>query len=659
MHTPNLTQSSITAPATIAGNGIALLKVSNDELLEIIARNEKSIEQGKLDYPSLDQLKLVSKLNSLGKTLDYWRFKALADTRFDFTSPAKRQKHDIVYCDDDNEFHFLDSKPATVKALAQYRASKQPRPANKSSFHPDQIVIDETRPATLPRIGTIVFEKPTAPAIVEPSIQAVSSVKLITTQQHQTTPLNDCIKAINNPVITQEKYLEQLEQVIATLPHGNTLKDLVPEYVTAKDEQQAYAKAHAPLNHRICTCCDGAGHIHIKGNPKTGKIKVTGLYRCENAFEPHCYHYDSQYQLQRAIDLQLAWLATGGDWYLVTLDCPHTWRDRLDALTDKLQSVFQDFMQEIKRLLPDIDLSHYLKRLEYAISRLNGHHPHIHLALGLPPLPQDEIERIKAIMRDTWIKYLLKHGLVTNRTKATATKYAFDMRKHDRACEYVAKRHKVAHIKAEIPELMKKWLAGYGITIFEYMSLARFGKVREKQFTRHYAELLKAFDGKQLLKYSNGFERKLGLSELVTRKAPKPPKLPKNKPYEPIFMYQNTFGFDEPPVKEIRYQKRHKGAGRKPKMRIINECQLTLPHIEQLYEQAIATTATPKPYWRPKSHPSTAQWHNLVMFDKDVWKFLTKNHAHRIVLSMIERDYRAGRFDQKPDSYWHDNPRPS
>lgn len=696
-----------------------VLRLSESELQSIIDSYNNAIEKAKLNpyFAGKTYRHIVNVLAKNGEIVKYIdRYLALDKVRKSYSNGRKPtnkyiDKYGIIYSRNDDNYHLKNKDGKLTPPEPPPPPTPEPQRQNAVKFdlswvddlppptamplrgvwlapsHPDHrpTPCDYWQAVELDLFGKISqndkaepIAEPvkTAPIIeneittilqnvgndvpFEPSIINGSSVKLITTQQHQTTPLNKAIKQQNEFSISQETYLKQLEQVISTLPHGNTLKDLVPEYVIAKDEQQAYAKAHAPINHRICTCCDGAGDIHIKGN-KLGKIKVTGVYRCENPFEPHCYHYDSQYQLKRAIDLQEAWLASGGEWYLLTFDCPHTWKDKLETIVSKIQSAFEQFMQEIKRLLPDVDLSHYLKRLEYAISRLNGHHPHIHLALGLPPLPQDEIERIKAIMHRTWLKYLAKVGLLNNRNKANATKYAFDMRKHDRACEYVVKRHKVAHTKAEIKKLHEKWLNGETLTIFEYMSLARYGKVSERQFTKNYHELLHVLGGKQLIKYSNGFERKLGLSELVKPKTIAPPKLLKNKPYEPIYSYQNTFGFDEPPVKEIRYQKRHKGAGRKPKKLIVSDCQLTLPEIEQIYEQAVATTATAKkPYWRPKSHPANSgDWQTLVKFDKEVWKYLTKNHAHRIVLSMIERDFKAGRFSAKPNSYYQQHPRPS
>ena len=128
---------------------------------------------------------------------------------------------------------------------------------------------------------------------------------------------------------------------------------------------------------------------------------------------------------------------------------------------------------------------------------------------------------------------------------------------------------------------------------------------------------------------------------------------------EPVTVQQFDIFSDTP--KTITYRYRRAGAGRKRGRKYDPEKQLTFaPLLELLYQQAIERANRPKPTrYRRITDTDYRRLSLLVTFDGAEFAKLTESYDYLSVLNRIRDDYRAGRFNAKPHSYYAQHPRPS
>ena len=128
---------------------------------------------------------------------------------------------------------------------------------------------------------------------------------------------------------------------------------------------------------------------------------------------------------------------------------------------------------------------------------------------------------------------------------------------------------------------------------------------------------------------------------------------------EPVTVEQGDLFSDTP--KTIVYRSRRAGAGRKAGRKYDHEKQLTFaPLLELLYQQAIERANRPKPTrYRRITDTDYSRLNLLITFDGAEFAKLTESYDYLSVLNRIRDDYRAGRFNAKPHSYYAQHPRPS
>lgn len=659
MHTPNLTQSSITAPAPTAVFGVAseLFKVSDDELHAIINHNERAIAKGLIDYPYLTKLKLVGKLTGQGRLYDYWTLKCLADTRFSgYIVPLeKRAKHGIVYCDDDNQFY--PTKPTTAKAIERYRADHTPRPKNSTSFHYNDIEIDDTPLPEFLRFGVwtapqTTTAKDTAPSLAKSSIEPVKVVDSLKRQNASQTPPSNPSNLGDVYGITGHQFFKysQIEFANSLLPKDHPIRQTMKRNTG-----------------KVAVYGDGAGVIYTKGGIRT-----------RNPYSVFDNCFDGQKENEFAKEVQKALLSKGYSSHKATLTYPHCQPDiETDLpLINKTEKAFmKEFQRQIKKELPEIDISMRLVALENPITKGNGYNSHYHIVYIIKQrLTSSQKRLFKRLQAQTWLRALRNSKLIDKHAEPS---HISDIRFDDNnALAYATKYDKSYHLPSDMDEIEQRWNNQQSVSIFELISLAKFDRIPTATAQNHYRALLSAMHGLEKVKYSKALKDwciEHGLIEPInapvdddtatdtdTTTAPEMGQETHGRPLsEPVIVTQGDLFSDTPET--ITYRYRRAGAGRKRGHKYDPDKQLTFaPLLELLYQQAIERANRPKPIrCRRITDTDYSRLNLLITFDGAEFAKLCESYDYLSVLNRIRDDYRAGVFSAKPNSYWQDNPRPS
>ena len=659
MHTPNLTQSSITATAPKAVIGVigALVKVSDDELHAIINHNERAIAKGLIDYPYLTKMHLVGKLTGQGKLYDFWALKCLADVRFSaYLVPIeKRTKHGIVYCPDDNQFH--PTKATTKKAIEQWRATNRPRPKNSTNFHYNDIQeINEPLPDFM-RFGVWTAPQATTPTDTAPSLakSSIEQSRVVDSLKRQITPPTPP----NNPSNLSDTY-------------GITGHQFY------KYSQIEFANSLLPDNHPIRTTMKyNTGKVAVYGD-NDGRIYTKGGLRTRNPYSVFDNCHDGQKENEFAKLVQAKLLEQGYSLHKATLTYPHNNPDitqDLPLLNTAKGKFMKEFQRQLAEHLPHIDISMRLVSLENPLTRDNGYNSHYHPVYIIKQrLTSSQKRLFKRLHEQTWLRALRNAKLID---KSATPKYISDIRFDDNnALVYSTKYDKSYHLPQDIDEIEQRWNNQQSVSIFELISLAKFDRIPTATAKRHYQALLSAMHNMEKVKYSRALNQwciEQGLIEPInapvvddtatdTDTTTEPLDEPRQAIYhiaEPVYSYQNNL-FDDN-VTVTKYQKRRAGAGRRKGHKYDPEKQLTFaPLLELLYQQAIERANRPKPVrYRRITDTDYSSLALLVTFDGAEFAKLCESYDYLAVLNRIRDDYRAGVFNAKPHSYYQSNPRPS
>ena len=646
-----------TAPTAVFGATGALVKVSDDELHAIINHNERAIEQGKITYPYLDKLRLVGKLTGQGKLYDYWALKCLADVRFSayLVPPEKRQKHGIVYCPDDNQFH--PTKKTTEKAIEQWRATHRPRIENSTKFHFNDIQeINEPLPEFL-RFGTW-----TAP---------------------QNTTAQNTAPSLEFKGIEQSRVVDSLKrQISSNAPPSNpsNLSDCygLTGHQFFKYSQIEFANTLLPDNHPIRqTMKRNTGKVTVYGDG-AGVIYTKGGIRTRNPYSIFDNCFDGQKENEFAKEVQQNLLGQGYSLHKATLTYPHH-RPNIETDLPLLNTAKGKFMKEFQRQLdehlPHIDISMRLVALENPITKGNGYNSHYHIVYIIKQrLTSSQQRKFSRLHYQTWLRALRNTKLID---KNATPEYISDIQFNDRnALAYVTKYDHSYHLPSEMDEIESRWQSNQSVTVFELISLAKFDRIPTATAKKHYQALLSAMHGLEKVKYSKGLKDwciEQGLIEPINATVALADDIPSddtpselNEPQPPVcplaetvYSYQNNL-FDDN-VTVTKYQKRRAGAGRRKGHKYDPEKQLTFaPLLELLYQQAIERANRPKTVrYRRITDTDYSSLALLVTFDGVEFARLTETYDYLAVLNRVRDDYRAGRFNAKPNSYYQSNPRPS
>ena len=655
MHTPNLTQSSITAtaPKAVIGATGALVKVSDDELHAIINHNERAVTKGLIDYPYLTKLKLVGKLTGQGKLYDFWALKCLADVRFSsYLVPLeKRTKHGIVYCPDENQFH--PTKATTKKAIEQWRATHRPRIENSTKFHYNDIEIDDTPLPDFMRFGVWTAPQATTPTDTAPSL-AKSSIE-------------------------QSRVVDSLKrQISSNAPPSNpsNLSDCygLTGHQFFKYSQIEFANTLLPKDHPITkTMKYNTGKVSVYGDGD-GIIYTKGGIRTRNPYSVFDNCFDGQKENEFAKLVQQNLLKQGFNTHKATLNYPHHQPDitiDLPLLNTAKRRHFKEFQRQLAEHLPQVDISMRLVSLENVINKGNGYNSHYHIVYIIKQrLTSSQKRLFKRLHEQTWLRALRNSKLID---KTATPKYISDIRFDDNnALVYSTKYDKSYHLPQDMDEIEQRWNNQQSVSIFELISLAKFDRIPTATAKRHYQALLSAMHNMEKVKYSKALKDwciEQGLIEQInatvvddtatdTDTTTDHADEPKRAVKPPVTVEQGDL-FAEP--KTITYKSRRAGAGRRKGHKYDPEKQLTFaPLLELLYQQAIERANRPKP---PSYRRITDTDYNklslLVTFDGAEFARLTETYDYLAVLNRVRDDYRAGRFNAKPNSYYQSNPRPS
>lgn len=634
--------SSNTNPAQ---NPPDIVKIDYSELDDIIYFDNKKINNYQQQQPKLHPNNIVNRLVYNGTIHpDFKRLRVLHTVRNSRNpKPATLQKWGIVA--------IKQSWGMEYQLLADYAPpTKTKKTTQKVSPKSQKIPKQETQQASNSKgfKSWIIYSK------LQYSYNTFNPPKLN--------------KPTTNPAELQSNFYDFVDYENLDIP-VITAKQL-PKY-----SLHGFIKAHANNSHAICNCLEQRiskdKGLLILANAKTGDIHTGNNPRCRDPSCNYCYHHDSQLDYNKSEVVQNAVNQAGYDSLLATFTAPHTDKTACHEFTDKMQQAYEDFCRQIKKVTK-IKLTRNLKGVDYTISLLNGHHPHFHIAYAVNKISDDEIEQLQAVMRDTWIDCLIKVGLVNDRNKQSAINNAFMIERNDRAFPYVAKILKHEFTINDLPELKAKF--ENGVNTFELAYLAQNRVISDGKYSKLLNEMLTALKGINRLKYSRGFLHSLGLMVKVNDSPSTSPNAPHDtqtdtatntapiteKPkFEPIFTTINQYGidFDNPQsptleTKVIKYQRR----GKYKRKRKINENQLELL-LEQIINKANKPRPTPDK-WRYKYEPRP----KLVLLceiDWQDWRELVKDNEHFILLEMIKQAYHNGYFEQKPDSWYQENPRPS
>lgn len=645
-----------TAQAVIGAIGV-LVKVSDDELHAIINHNERAVTKGLIDYPYLTKLKLVGKLTGQGKLYEYWSLKCLADVRFSsYLVPLeKRQKHGIVYCPDDNQFH--PTKPTTAKAIERYRATNRPRLENSTKFHFNDIQeINEPLPEFL-RFGTWTAPQATTPTDTAPSL-AKSSIE-------------------------QSRVVDSLKrQISSNAPPRNpsNLSDCygLTGHQFFKYSQIEFANSLLPKDHPIrSTMRYNTGKVTVYGDG-AGVIYTRGGIRTRNPYSVFDNCFDGQKENEFAKLVQQNLLKQGFNTHKATLNYPHHQPDitiDLPLLNKTRQKFIKEFQRQLDEHLPHIDISMRLVALENPLTKANGYNSHYHIVYIIKQrLTSSQQRKFSRLHCQTWLRALRNSKLID---KNATPEYISDIQFNDRnALAYVTKYDKSYHLPSDMDEIESRWNNQKSVSIFELISLAKFDRIPTATAKKHYQALLSAMHGLEKVKYSKGLKDwciEQGLIEQInatvsvsdenpTDTTTEPLDEPRQAIYpiaEPVCSYQNNL-FDDN-VTVTKYQKRRAGAGRRKGHKYDPTKQLTFaPLLELLYQQAIERANRPKPVrYRRITDTDYNKLSLLVTFDGAEFARLTETYDYLAVLNRVRDDYRAGRFGAKPHSYYAQHPRPS
>lgn len=644
-------------PTAVIGVASALFKVSDEELHAIINHNERAIEQGKVTYPYLSKMHLVGKLTGLGKLYDYWAIKCLGEVRFSaYLVPSeKRAKHGIVYFDDDNQFH--PTKPTTKKAIERYRATNRPRPKNSTSFHYNDIEIDDTPLPEFLRFGVW-----TAP---------------------QTTTAKDTAPSLDTKGIEQSRVVDSLKRQIDLPPPPNNPSNLGDVYgITGhqffKYSQIEFANSLLPDNHPIRqTMRYNTGKVAVYGDG-AGVIYTKGGIRTRNPYSVFDNCHDGQKENEFAKLVQQTLLEQGYSLHKATLTYPHNNPDITQdlPLINKAEKAFmKEFQRQIKKELPEIDISKRLVSLENPLTKGNGFNSHYHPVYIIKGrLTSSQKRKFKRLHEQTWLRALRNSKLIDK----TATPEHISHVKFDdnNALVYATKYDKSYHLPSDIDEIESRWQSNQSVTVFELISLAKYDRIPTATAKRHYQALLSAMHNMEKVKYSKALKdwciehallEPINATVAVSDDTPSDdtpseliePQTQARPPSEPVTVEQGDLFTDTP--KTIVYRYRRQGGGRKKGHKYDPEKQLTFaPLLELLYQQAIERANRPKPpRYRRITDTDYSRLSLLVTFDGAEFAKLTESYDYLSVLNRIRDDYRAGRFGAKPHSYYQQHPRPS
>ena len=647
-----------TPPPQIAVFGVdSVLRINNDELKAIINHNERQLTAAQANYPYLTKLKLVGKLTGLGRLYDYWRLKCLGEVRFSsYLVPLeKRNKHGIVYCADDNQFH--PTKATTKKAIEQWRATHRPRLENSTKFHYNDIVIDDTPLPEFLRFGTWTAPQAdtatdTAPSLAKSSIEQSRVVDSLKRQISSNAPpsnpsnLSDCYGITGHQFF---KY-SQIEFANTLLPDNHPIRQTM-KFNTGK----------------VTVYGDGEGIIYTKGGIRT-----------RNPYSVFDNCFDGQKENEFAKLVQQNLLKQGFNTHKATLNYPHHQPDitiDLPLLNKTRQKFIKEFQRQLDEHLPHIDISMRLVALENPLTKANGYNSHYHIVYIIKQrLTSSQQRKFSRLHCQTWLRALRNSKLID---KNATPEYISDIQFNDRnALAYVTKYDKSYHLPSDMDEIESRWQSNQSVTVFELISLAKYDRIPTATAKKHYRQLLTAMHGLEKVKYSralNAFCIEHGLIEPINATVALADDIPSddtpselNKPQppvcplaEPVYSYQNNL-FDDN-VTVTKYQKRRAGAGRKKGHRYDPTKQLTFaPLLELLYQQAIERANRPKPVrYRRITDTDYNKLSLLVTFDGAEFARLTETYDYLAVLNRIRDDYRAGVFNAKPHSYYQSNPRPS
>lgn len=643
-------QKANTAPAPAVNS--AVLRLSNDELHAIINHNERAIEQGKVTYPYLSKMHLVGKLNGQGKLYDYWAIKCLADVRFSaYLVPLeKRQKHGIVYCDDDNQFH--PTKPTTKKAIERYRATHRPRPNNTTKFD-----FNDIEPIHTP-----------LPDFVKKALWTADSLKTAPRLENTGVGISSVVDS-------------KFRQISPKTPNNLSEVYGITAHQFYKYSQIEFANSLLPSNHPIVTTMKtNTGKVAVYGD-NDGRIYTKGGNRTRKHYSVFDNCHDGQKANEYAKGVQVKLLEQGYAMQKGSLYYPHDDRNDIEIdlpLLNKTEKAFmKEFIRQLGKHLKQVDISMRLVSLENPLTKDNGYHPHFHPVFITKPLKPKEQAIFEKLFHQTWLRALKNSKLIDkNATPSNVSHIKFN---DDNALAYVTKYDHSYHTPDQMDEIESRWLANKSITVFELISLANYGRIDKAIAKKHYRALLNAMKQIEKIKYSkdlkdwcedNGLLEPINAPNSVSDDTPSDdtpsdliePQTHDRPLAEPIYSYQHQLFNDE--LTEIKYQSRRKGQGStnfKSKHPYDPVLQLTFaPKLELLYQQAIERAKRPKrQQYRRFNDTDYSSLNLLVTFDGAEWAKLCESYEYLAVLNRIRDDYRAGRFNAKPSSYYAEHPRPS
>lgn len=246
--------------------------------------------------------------------------------------------------------------------------------------------------------------------------------------------------------------------------------------------------------------------VNVVKSNNHGTASFKGLQTCASVWVcPCCAAKISERrkrELEHALKLHKS---AGGDVLLLTLTTPHYLGDNLsDVLAGQTQALhYFNAGESVSRFNKSIGLIGQIRALEVTHGRLrtinNGWHPHYHILLfvdsGL------DLERLRGLFYDRWVKACLKAGL-----KPPSLKHGVRLDDGSKAAAYCSKWG----LESEMTKgHIKK--AHDGETPFDFLRAVLSDK--DKQAAAMFKEFSDTFKGKQQLRWSPGLKNHFSIQE--------------------------------------------------------------------------------------------------------------------------------------------------
>jgi hypothetical protein len=241
----------------------------------------------------------------------------------------------------------------------------------------------------------------------------------------------------------------------------------------------------------------------------------SGLQTCGSVWRcPVCSAKISERRRVEILAAMTTHIAAGGCVNMLTLTCPHQFKDKLVDLLDKQAKALQTFWnsRQTKAVLKEMGTIGQIRALEVTNGRLselnNGWHPHYHV-LMFQGVGVDLARFDAAQMGDWQVRLYLVWSAACVKAGLGAPSYAHGLKLDDG--EYAAKYVTKWGLEDEMTKGHTK-KAINGETPFDFLR-AYLADKNDKQAMALFVEFAETFQGKRQLHWSKGLKKRFAIVE--------------------------------------------------------------------------------------------------------------------------------------------------